>query len=99
MSDRDRTYLGTRDDAGWTRCARSDCQREHAEHHEGCDAMLCPVTPQTLTDEMIRELMYQAVPADDYRLVGLCDDALEGYQGARERVAEEINARRAKEQP
>jgi hypothetical protein len=52
----DRTYLGTRGDAGWTRCSRSDCQREHAEHLDGEGAMLCPVTPETLTDGMIREL-------------------------------------------
>jgi hypothetical protein len=53
---RARTYIGTRADSGWTRCSRSDCQREHAEHHGGELAMLCPVTPETLTDEMIERL-------------------------------------------
>jgi hypothetical protein len=51
----DRTYLGIREDAGWTRCSRSDCRREHAEHHEGAGAMLCPVTPETQADSAIHE--------------------------------------------
>jgi hypothetical protein len=44
----ERTYLGTRGDSGWTRCSRSDCQREHAEHHAGELAMLCPAVVSTV---------------------------------------------------
>jgi len=102
-----RTYLGTRCDSGWTRCSRSDCQREHAEHHEGGDTMLCPVTVETLTDEDIQiQRGFSVVDASEsLRVARRCEDLLGNGTElttqltamARQLVCDAINARRAKE--
>jgi hypothetical protein len=71
-----------------------------------------PVTPETLTDEMIREYLAWLM-AGEYRLgegpragldkraaIGDCTAALGTRQSkARQRICNAINARRSKEQP
>ena len=55
------------------------------------------ITADELTDEAIRKEMDRAFMDDDHRLANLCADALDGYRGARGRVAEIISERMAKD--